>query len=116
MTLLNSYFNLGLTKIKGYLTQYKEFLSHYPEGICIHVSSDIIESIFGKYKVKANNFVLTGLTKLNLELPLFCKTEKEIIQLTHLALEGISMTHLGRWVIEYSADNQLIRKMRFNKS
>jgi len=110
------YVKTFLTKIKGYLTQYKEFLSHYPEGICIHASSDIIESIFGKYKFKANNFALTGLTKLNLEIPLFCKTEKEIIQLTHLALEGISMSHLGQWVIEHSTDNQLVRKMKFRKS
>jgi len=48
-----------------------------------------------------------------LELPLFCKTEKEIIQLTHLALEGISMTRLGQWVEEHSADNQLVRKLKF---
>ena len=44
-------------------------------------------SFFGKYKFKANNYALTGLTKLNLELPLFCKTEKEIIQLTHYFLQ-----------------------------
>lgn len=110
------YVKTFLTKLKGYITQYKEFVSHYPEDICIHVSSDIIESIFGKYKFKANNFTLTGLTKLNLELPLFCKTEKEIIQLTHLALEDISMTHLGQWITEHSTDNQLVRKMKFRKN
>lgn len=109
------YVKVFLAKIQGYLRTYKAFLSNYPEGSCIHVSSDIIESLFGKYKFKANNYALTGLTKLNLELPLFCKTEKEIIQLTHSALEGISMTHLGQWVIDHSADNQLVRRINFNK-
>jgi len=109
------YVKVFLAKIQGYMTTYKAFLSNYPADTCIHVSSDIIESLFGKYKFKANNYALTGLTKLNLELPLFCKTEKEIIQLTHLALEGISMTCLGQWVEEYSTDNQLVRKMKFRK-
>lgn len=104
-----------LTKIQCYIEQYKEFLRSHAEDNCIHVSSDIIESIFGKYKFKANNYALTGLTKLNLELPLFCKEEKEIIRLTHLALEGISMTYLGQWVEEHSADNQLVRKLKFRK-
>jgi len=109
------YIKVFLTKVQCYLKKYKAFLSNYREGICIHVSSDIIESIFGKYKFKANNYALTGLTKLNLELPLFCKTEKEIIQLTHLALEDISMTYLGQWVVDHSADNQLVRKLKFRE-
>jgi len=109
------YVKTFLTKVQGYIAKYKEFLSNYPDDICVHVSSDIIESIFGKYKFKANNYALTGLTKLNLELPLFCKTETEIIDLTHLALEGISMTHLGKWVEEHSSDNQLVRKLKFQK-
>lgn len=107
--------NTFLMKIKGYLAQYKQFLSKYPPDSCVHVSTDIIESIFGKYKNKANNYALTGLTKLNLELPLYCMEEKEIIQQTRLALEGISMTHLGQWVIEYSPDNQLVRRLEFRK-
>lgn len=109
------YVKVFLAKIQGYMANYKAFLSNYPADTCIHASSDIIESLFGKYKFKANNYALTGLTKLNLELPLFCKTEKEIVQLTHLALEGISMTRLGQWVEEHSADNQLVRKMKFRK-
>lgn len=104
-----------LTKIKGYLTVYKQFLNKYPPDCCVHLSTDIIESIFGKYKNKANNYALTGLTKLNLELSLYCTEGKEIIQLTNLALEDISMTHLGKWVEEYSSDNQLVRRLKFRK-
>ncbi len=104
-----------LTKIKGYLAVYKQFLSNYPPNCCVHVSTDIIESVFGKYKNKANNYALTGLTKLNLELSLYCTEEKEIMQLTHLALEDISMTHLSNWVTEYSPDSQLVRRLDFRK-
>jgi len=107
--------NTFLTKIKGYLGQYKQFLAKYPPTSCVHVSSDIIESLFGKYKNKASNYALTGLTKLNLELSLYCMEEKEIIRQTQLALEGISMTRLGHWVIEYSPDNQLVRRLEFRK-
>ena len=104
-----------LTKLEGYLAKYKDYLSKQAPDCCVHVSSDIIESIFGKYKNKANNYALTGLTKLNLELPLYCKEEKEIRQATHLALEDISMASLGKWVEEYSPDNQLIRRLEFRK-
>lgn len=109
------YIKTFLSKIDGYLERYKVFLSNYSSDISIHVSSDIIESLFGKYKFKANNYALTGLTKLNLELPLYCKEEKEIIQNTHLALKSISILELGQWVDEYSSDNQLTRKIRFNQ-
>lgn len=105
-----------LTKVEGYLVDYKDFLNKYAPDCCIHVSSDIIESIFGVYKNKANNYALTGLTKLNLELPLYCMDQKEIIQITQLALEGISMTYLSEWVNEYSADNQLVRRLKFRKA
>ena len=105
-----------LTKIQGYIEQYKRFLGNCAPDVCTHESSDIIESIFGKYKPKANNYALTRLTRLNLELPLFCKKEKEIIQLAHSALEGISITCLGRRVKAHSADNQLVRKLEFRKS
>jgi hypothetical protein len=108
--------NTFLTKIKGYLARYKHFLSKHPSDCCIHISTDIIESLFGKYKNKANNYALTGLTKLNLELPLYCTEEKEITQLAHLALEDIFMTHLCKWVDEHSTDNQLVRSLNCIRS
>ena len=104
-----------LSKIESYLCEYELFISKYPNGYCIHVSSDIIESMFGKYKNKANNYALTGLTKLNLELPLYCMEDEEIILQTKLALEGVFMTDLGEWVKNQSPDSQLIRRLRFLK-
>jgi len=71
--------------------------------------------MFGKYKSKAHNHSLTGLTKLNLELPLYCMKNEELVQLIPLALENISMHHLEEWVEKYSSDNQLVKRIRFFK-
>ena len=58
-------------------------------AVSIHVSSEIIESMFGKYKSKANNYALTGLTSLNLELPIYgTSIEKTPQQMTE-ALEAV---------------------------
>lgn len=111
----NKYVKTFLTKIEGYLNQYETFLEKFPDNNCIQVSSDIIESLFGKYKYRANNYSLTGLTKLNLEIPLYCKEEKDIIVLTESALEEVSLNNLYKWVKEHSPDNQLIRKLNFRK-
>lgn len=111
----NKYIKGFLAKIECYLIQYEAFLGKFPENNCIQVSSDIIESLFGKYKYRANNYSLTGLTKLNLEIPLYCKEEKEIIRMTEIALEQISITTLDKWVEEHSPDNQLVRKLDFRK-
>jgi len=91
-------------------------MSKYPSDCCIHVSTDIVESIFGKCKNKANSYPFTGLTKLNLELPLYCMSEKEIAQLSNSVLEGISMIYLCQWLEEYSADNQLVKRMTLGKT
>jgi len=104
-----------LKKINRYLSEYEAFISNLPEGSCIHVSSDIIESMFGKYKDKANNYALTGLTKLNLELLLYSLKDKEIMLKIKSALEGIFMTDLKEWVAMHSPENQLVKKLKFFK-
>ena len=104
-----------LTKMKEYLTKYKDFLSKHPSSSCVHISTDIIESLFGKYKNKANNYALTGLTKLNLELTLYCLNANGMADLTQVALESVSMSHLDKWTDDHSADNQLVKKLRFRK-
>ncbi len=81
----------------------------------IHASSEIIESFFGKYKSKAHQHALTGITKLNLELPLYSMTYKELNRKIPLALEEISMTDLDQWAKDQSAENQLLKRLKFFK-
>ncbi len=103
-----------LGHIKGYLAQYKQILTGVGK-IAIHASSEIIESFFGKYKSKAHGHVLTGITKLNLEVPLYAMTYQELNRKISLALEEIKMTELDQWVKTHSAENQLLKRIKFFK-
>lgn len=97
-----------------YLAKYQSFLDENGDG-CYHISSEIIESLFGKYKSKANNYALTGVTKLNLELPLYCMDDAELSEALPLALEDIFMTDLDDWRTKHSSDNQLVKRRNFFK-
>lgn len=103
-----------LTNIEGYLAQYQQFMKEQGEG-SVHVSSEIIESMFGKYKDKANNYALTGMTNLNLELPLYCLEQKDLSQQIPIGLERNFMSDLVKWREEHSTDNQLVRRLKFFK-
>ena len=107
--------------MKEFLKQVDTLLNHYEtfigqnQGKTIHISSDIIESIFGKYKNKANNYALTGLTMLNLELPVYGMAQDEVFKHILNALENIYMLDLKQWKTENSADNQLVMRTNFFK-
>lgn len=103
-----------LTHINSYLVQYQELVNQMG-NYAIHASSEIIESMFGKYKSKAHNHPLTGLTKLNLELPLYCMKYEELAQQVPIALENISMNYLEQWIEKNSSDNQMVKRIRFFK-
>lgn len=98
---------------KTYLVDYELFVKdrdgHY------NVSSEIIESMFGIYKEKVSENPLAGVTLLSLELPLHCMTEKKIERETKVALEGIFTTDLKKWVDSHTADNQLVKRLKFFK-
>ena len=104
-----------LTQLSSYLARYEDFINLYPIHK-VHLSSEIIESMFGKYKHKANNYALTGLTTLNLELPIYGKSKKDIMARIVEALEGISSLDLMQWKKENSADNQLVKRCKFFNS
>ena len=109
------YFDYFLTQITGYLTYYEQIINQMKVDT-IDVCSDIIESMFGKYKNKAHNHPLTGLTKLNLELPLYCLTQAELAMQIPIALENISMTKLQQWVDMHTSDSQLVKRSTFFKN
>jgi len=110
----NTYLNDFVEELKGYMTRYEQVINSCGKK-SIHVSSEIIESMFGKYKSKANSYALTGLTRLNLELPIYGNTNNiNIVDLTD-ALETISMTDLAEWIAKNSSDNQLVKRRIFFK-
>lgn len=109
-----NYAEVFVTYLDEYLTIYDNFISEH-NVTNLHVSSDILESIFGKYKYIANHSALTGLTKLNLELVTYCMDDKELFTMIPRAIEDIYMTDLDEWVIKHSSENQLVKRREFFK-
>jgi hypothetical protein len=102
-----------LTQVKIYLEKYKTFLEQR-QGV-FHVSSDIIESLFGKHKYIRPSNPLTGVRQLELELPVHCLTQNDIVKIAKLALENTFITDLLHWTKANSSDNQANRRRMFFK-
>ena len=108
------YLSAFLQQLKEYITRYQQLIKQF-KNIRVHASSEIIESLFGKYKSKANNYALTGLTTLNLELPLYGLSMDQIKVYVQQALQGISIQDLSEWKVKNSSDNQIVKRNDFFK-
>jgi transposase-like protein len=78
-----------------------------------HASSDVIESLFGKYKSTVASNKLNGITPHVLSLCVFTHFEgqKELIHDTlRAALSNVSMAHLENWKHSYLIENQIVRR------
>ena len=82
----------------------------------INVCSDVIESIFGKYKRMISNNKFAGVSYIALELPLFTislnQLRKEIIP----AIEAIKMSKIKQWKDTYNIENQATKRKDFFKT
>ena len=106
-----------IDKITRYL---KEEKAKLPKVETIwNASSDVIESLFGKYKYKAASNTLNGITPLVLSLCIYTDTNEDHQQLhqnVKQALETISMQKLAAWKNSNLCENQLVRRrMLFKK-
>lgn len=81
-----------------------------------NVSSDVIESLFGEHKNLTSTNKLIGVSLLDLELPVHCKTENEILWLTKVALEDVFITDLKDWRSSHSFVNQSVKRKEFFKT
>lgn len=111
-----------IEQLQGYFKKYEDFLNQYKqqyqqadEDFALHASSDVIESIFGKYKEKANNCGLTGVTRLNLEIPLYSVDRQKLELIIPQAIESKFVIDIKTWTEKHSADNQLVRRIEFFK-
>lgn len=78
-----------------------------------NASSDVLESLFGKYKYQAPTNPLNGVTPLVLALCVFTDKKEDQQALHHQvkeALESISMAKLRTWKQENLVENQLVRR------
>ncbi len=104
-----------LRQVDGYIANYSSLLKSHGKDSVLHVCSDVIESIFGKYKENAGNSALTGLTRLNLEIPLYCLNQKELQGSIPKAIERKFIADLEEWKRSHSTENQLIKRVEFFK-
>jgi len=105
-------------KIIAYLQEEKEKLPKegHPNW---HASSDILESLFGKYKSNAPTNPMNGVTSRALTMALMtngnCFPGKEQTE-TAIALETISMANLAHWKKEHLPENQLVKRKKTMKN
>lgn len=98
-------------KIVAYLNAEKAKLPN--AEMTWNASSDVIESLFGKYKYKAASNPLNGITPLVLSLCVYTDMNDDQQQLhenVKRALETISMPKLTAWKQENLCENQLVRR------
>lgn len=110
----DKYVAVFIQQVEGYLMKYEKFLNMTPNA-CVQVSSEIIESMLGKYKAKASYCKLVGLTNLNLELPTYCIDKSELEQYLRVAIQNVFMTDLKTWKQKHSSDNQVVKRIKFFK-
>jgi len=106
-----------IDKIENYLRQEKEKL---PDSDTLwHMSSDILESLFGKFKHLASNNVLNGVTGRVLALCLLTSGNCELDQINgyvQQALESVSMPELKQWKMDHLFENQLLKRQEIFKT
>lgn len=101
-----------LNLLDTYLTAYQSFVKEH-KGKNIPVSSEVIESLFGKYKQVASKNKLTVTTRLNLQIPVQCMSMEAIRKKTKNALETIFMSDIDHWTQMHSSENQIVKRRRF---
>jgi hypothetical protein len=106
-----------INKIKDYLETEKQKL---PDSKTTwHVSSDILESIFGLYKSRKASNALHGITPFVLTLPVFTKIDSEnnVVNINlKQALESVSMANLKQWNVNNLIENQIVRRNKMLKN
>ena len=84
-----------------------------------HISSDIIESLFGRYKEHKADNGLYGVTPFVLALPVLTKVNAEKHQVSidyKESLERTFMTDLKQWDADHLIENQVIKRRKVLKA
>lgn len=97
----------------------RESLKLEDENSCWHISSDIIESVFGDYKYRKASNRLYGVTSFVLFLPVlmkFKKTEKGQNESIKKALANKKMSDIMKWEALNITQNMVVRRRKVLKS
>ena len=107
--------------LKAYLNKYHDFLAkehskqQLPDMTCINVCSDVIESMFGKYKSKISDNKLTSVSYIALELPLYSLDREQLCSQIVPSIEKVSVAKIKAWKEEYNIENQSTKRCHFFK-
>jgi len=102
--------------LKGYLQEYENVLNKLPQTQVFHACSDVIESLFGKYKAHASDNFFVGVTSLSLEISLFTLTPERLRVIIPNALTATKMTDLKNWKGLQDEQNQTVKRREFLKT
>ena len=105
-----------LDKITAYLNREKDKL---PDGKTIwNASSDVIESLFGKYKDRNATNTLHGVTPLVLSLFIYTHFDTDLAKMQpeiKQALQCVSMADLKQWKADNLIENQVVKRKKMLK-
>lgn len=78
-----------------------------------NVSSDVIESMFGKRKAKdaGNPYVQSGIQVI--EMPLFAWSEQDVNDRLQQAVEAVSIRQTSQWIATQFVENQTVSRKKF---
>jgi hypothetical protein len=114
---VDSCYHFFLQRLNKYLEYYESFTEKKDfKGKTVYVCSDIIESLFGKYKAKASDNQLVSVTNLCLELPLMCLPQKKISENINTIFSEVKMSNLETWNGEQKSKSQALMRVEFLKS
>jgi hypothetical protein len=106
-----------INKIKAYFKEAKDKL---PDATTIwHASSDVLESLFGKYKQIASPNKLNGVTPFVLSLCIYTNFDehsKDMANQIKFALENVLVADLNTWKRDNLIDNQVVRRVKTLKN
>ena len=105
-----------LGKITTYLNREKDKLPD--EKTIWNASSDVIESLFGKFKDRNATNTLHGVTPLVLSLCIYTHFDMDLAKMQpeiKQALEGVSMADLKTWKADNLIENQVVRRRKILK-
>jgi hypothetical protein len=108
------YFRCFLEKIDKYLEKYQLVLKDKPDAK-YHASSDVIESLFGKYKAIRNDNKWAGMTDTVLEIPLQRFSLQDIQDKLKQCLEATFVSDIKQWKDTHTIENQNIKRIKLFK-
>jgi hypothetical protein len=111
----SSYFHDFLKEIDEYLSKYQLVLANEPDAK-YHASSDVIESLFGKYKSLRNDNKWVGMTDTVLEIPLMKYDAQDIHNKLKQALENTCVSDIKQWKESHTIENQNVKRIKLFKT